>query len=132
MSFYGIRPYEGSAEDRGCCIRPDPIITYDATVTAAYTFNLAANTSYLFTALVICRGFTGVESGSWTVSVHVKRGTGNAEIQGHVFQGSSRETHKSLDANWTVSGQNVLLTVKGLAATTIKWQPLVDRDDVSW
>lgn len=108
-------------------------ITVGAVTVIAYSESLADNTSYTFRANIVARR-TDVagDTGDFDILVRVKReGGGPATIVGHTFQERAMRTDSGMVVDWTVSGNDIRLTVTGVVAKTIKWQPEINRNDVS-
>ncbi len=108
------------------------IQTTDDTQTSLFSMTLADTTAYLFTAEIVGRDAAGVEHCAYAKAVLVYREGGSATIQGTVQDNfPDIESSGGLNATWTVSGNDVRLSVTGLAATTINWAATIRRQAVS-
>jgi hypothetical protein len=103
--------------------------TSDATVTTLYLDNqtatqemtLPANSAWTFHALIVGQQTNGSNAGGYKLSGTVRRdGAGSATAVGSVAK-QSYEDVGAWDANATVSGNNLRITVTGAAATNINW-----------
>ncbi len=108
------------------------IQTTDDTQTSLFTLTLSDTTAYLLIADVVGRDAAGVERAAYSKAVLVYREGGGATIQGTVQDNfPDIETSGGLGATWTVSGNDVRLSVTGLVATNINWAATVRRQAVS-
>lgn len=104
---------------------PTTIITTDNTQTVLQTFTLDANAAYLFTAEVLGEVADHTTVLGEILEVTVKRmSTGGA-----VIVGSETVVHDGKDAGasawavtFTVSGNDLRVSVTGANATTINWE----------
>jgi len=108
------------------------IQTTDGTITAIWTLALSEGDAYAILVKV-----TGVSIGTAIVGSYGKRATvrrltgagatfvkaGTANV---VSFGNDMENKNGLDATIAVSGNNVQVTVKGIAATTMNWTAVVE------
>jgi hypothetical protein len=97
--------------------------TTDATPTTILTYALADNTLYLIEATFTGRDQAGTHRCAYgRFAVAYRQSAGSATLQGSVQATfSDVETTAGLDATITVSGNNLLFRVTGLASTTINW-----------
>lgn len=96
--------------------------TADAAQTTAFTLTLADNTVYGFEANVVARDTAGVERGLFKRLARVHRQGGGGATLGTVQTiGADDKTNAGLDVTLTVSGNDLRVSVTGLAATTIVW-----------
>lgn len=109
-----------------------PTTTTDDTPTVAYSRTLDDDTAYQFDVRMIARGLSTTLSGDFQQTVRVTRESGGgASIIGHIFQKRAIRTVSGMEITWDVSGNAVQLKVTGVAATTIKWQPQIEFEEVS-
>lgn len=108
------------------------IQTVDATVTAIFTFAVPDNTVFGLKWDIACRDTAGVERALFGKAALVYRQAASAAtIQGTEVTNRDIHTNPSLSSNVAVSGNNVQITVTGLAATTINWVATVYYQAVS-
>lgn len=108
--------------------------TTDATVTTLVdgTFELADNTAYSFRCEVIGREGATHRAAYGIMGLFYRQGGGLATQQGTTQTlHTAIETNAGLDATYAVSGNNLLLQVTGLAATTINWTATCNYQGVS-
>lgn len=108
--------------------------TTDATQTTAWSKTLQDNTLYWVEATVIGRDVAGTERVMYGRKALVYRQGGGATIQGSVLTVlSDVETIGALtaDATFTISGNDVRLSVTGVAATTFNWAATITFQAVS-
>jgi hypothetical protein len=102
--------------------------TTSATATTIATIPLADDTVYLVRAEIIGRRTDG---GGEARGIYVLEGAffraaaGSATQQGNTQQQFKTESNNALDANFTVSGNNLLVQVQGIAAQTFDWKAQV-------
>lgn len=106
--------------------------TTDATQTTAFTFTLSDTTLYWFEATIEGRDTSGTDRALYTKKALVYREGGGATIQGSVVAiHADIETNAAWDATFTVSGNNLLVSVTGAAATTVNWVCKINFQAVS-
>lgn len=109
--------------------------TTDATQTSAKVLTLADNTVYWIEAHIAARETGGTDRARYIRSACVYRqGAGAATIEGTVDTiGADKETAgaSAWDATFTVSSNDVRVSVTGAAATTINWVCTVRYQGVS-
>lgn len=106
--------------------------TTDATQTTLFTLAVPDTTDVQIEARVVARDTAGTERALYGKVALVYREGGGATIQGSVQDVfADVETSAGIDATFTVSGNNVLLSVTGLAATTINWAATITYQMVS-
>jgi hypothetical protein len=93
--------------------------TTDATPTTLYSKSLDANTLVGVEATVVCRNAS--YRAFYKLMGCVYRTSGSATIQGSITVVASAENDAGLDATIVVSGNNVIVQVTGIAASTINW-----------
>lgn len=102
------------------------LTTTDATQTTIDTLTLDDDSVYLIRASITTIETGGGDLGGGEIYCLAKRlSAGNAAIQGSIEDILRRGTNGSLDFTFTVSGNNVLAKVTGLAATTMKWESVL-------
>jgi hypothetical protein len=108
------------------------IQTTDATQTTLWSKALADTTLYWVEVSVIGRDTAGTERAMYGKKVLVYREGGGATIQGTVQDvHADVETSAGIDVTFTVSGNNVRVSVTGLAATTFNWVATIKYQAVS-
>lgn len=95
--------------------------TTDATATTLWSYALADNEHLNIVANVLCQGSSGTNTGGYIRAATVYRDGGSAVIEGSVTAVHSAEYNAGLDCTITVSGNDVRVTVTGIAATTFDW-----------
>ena len=96
--------------------------TTDATVTVLDNFTLLDENTYHVEALVSGVQSDGANRATYHLLATVYRtGAGAAAIQGTVTTLHTAESDANWDANFTVSSNDVRVSVTGVAATTIEW-----------
>lgn len=96
--------------------------TTDATVTVLDTLTLLDENTYHVEVLVVGVKSDGTDRASYHLAATVYRtGAGSATLQGGVTSLHTQESNASWDANFTVSGNDVRVSVTGVAATTVEW-----------
>ena len=93
--------------------------TTDATPTTLYSKSLDTNTLIAVEATVVGRNAS--YRGFYKVAACVYRASGSAAIQGSVAVIASAENDAGLDATIAVSGNDFVVQVTGIAASTINW-----------
>jgi len=102
--------------------------TTDATQTTAYTKTLSADSMINIQAFVSARrtggtgGTNGDCAGYVVIGTYQKVGAGGATLVGSVTAVHTAENQAAWDATFTVSGNNVLLSVTGAANNNITWR----------
>lgn len=95
--------------------------TTDATVTSAVSIALADNTAYLLEARIVGRRTNGADRACYIRRVAVYReAAGVATIQGAIATDFTRES-AAYNGTISVTGNNVSIDVKGLAAHDVSW-----------
>ena len=101
---------------------PSEITTTTAVQTTLLTLTLLDENTYHVEASVIGVKSDGSQRASYKMNVTAYRtGAGVAVIQGTITSLHSQESDATWDATFTVSGNNLLVSVTGVAATTIQW-----------
>ena len=100
--------------------------TTDATQTTIDTLTLDDDSVYLVRASIVTIESGGGDLGGGEIECLAKRlSAGNAAIQGTVVDIVRRGTSGSLDFTFTVSGDDLLARITGLAATTMNWESIL-------
>lgn len=98
------------------------VSTTDATQTTAMSLTLEDENTYHVEALVTAVQSTGANRASYRLAGTVYRtGGGSATLQGTVTAVHSQESDANWDATLTVSGNDLRVSVTGVASTTIRW-----------
>lgn len=84
------------------------------------TFTLVDNNVYLFTAIVVAFE-DGVNRAGYEIKVVAYRDGGGAALQGGVVSAITSESEAAWDVTFTVSGNDIRVSVTGEASTTIEW-----------
>ena len=95
--------------------------TTDATVTTLYSRTLSDNTVYVYSVLVTCRDTGGTERACYARRVRVHRQGGGAATLGTIEAPYPDESLASMNATFTVSTNDIRVSVTGKAGTTINW-----------
>lgn len=95
--------------------------TTDATQTTLATATLANNKVYWLEAKVIARDTAGTERAFYVIRTRVHRQGGGGATLGTVNADFTDESTAGLDATFTVSSNDVRVSVTGIVATTINW-----------
>lgn len=104
--------------------------TTDATVTTVTTIAIPDNTVVLIDAYIVGRRTDAAGRAVYVRRAAVYReAAGGATLQGAVDSPLTRESAGGYNATIGVSGNNAIITVKGLAAHTINW--VVKHKEVS-
>lgn len=112
----------GTKHDGYIIADPAEIQTTDATVTVLGTLTLLDENTYQIEALVVGVQSDGTNRASYHLAVTVYRtGAGLATIQGSVTSLHTQESDVTWDATFTISSNDVRVSVTGVAATTIEW-----------
>jgi len=93
--------------------------TADATVTSLYSKTLADNTCYVFDVLVTCRDTGGTERAAYARRVRVHRQGAGAATLGTIEAPYTDESLASMNCTFTVSSNDIRVSVTGKAGTTI-------------
>ena len=102
--------------------------TTDATVAILDTLTLLDENTYHIEAFVVGVKSDGTDRASYHLAVTVYRtAAGSATIQGSVTSLHTQESNASWDADFTVSGNDLRLSVTGIAATTIEWSSTINH-----
>jgi len=109
-----------------------PTITVGAVTAIAYSETLADNTAYQFEVTVVARrtDASGTDA-DFMLLAKVKRESAGVAVIGDVFQVKKNSTDPALRVDLLVSGNDFQVQVTGSAGKTIKWQPQIERNDVS-
>lgn len=102
--------------------------TTNATPTTLYSKSLDTNTLASVEATVVCRNAS--YRAFYKLMACVYRTSGSATIQGSVTVVASAENDAGLDATITVSGNDIIVQVTGIAASTIDWSGRVQIKEV--
>lgn len=96
--------------------------TSDATPTTLATIVLLDENTYYVEALITAVQSDGTDRASYKIACTAYRtGAGSAALQGGVTIIHANESNAALDATFTVSGNNLLVTITGIAAETWEW-----------
>ena len=96
--------------------------TTNNTVTTAATLALADNTVYLLQATIVGRRSDAAGRAAYVRNACVYReAAGAATLEGTVDTALTRESTAAWDATISVSGNDVLITVKGATGATVNW-----------
>ena len=96
--------------------------TTNNTVTTAATLALADNTVYLLQATIVGRRSDAAGRAAYVRNACVYReAAGAATLEGMVDTALTRESTATWDATISVSGNDVLITVKGATGATVNW-----------
>lgn len=117
-----VRELAGTKNDGLVTLKLTETQTTNDTQTAIGTFALLDENTYDLVARVIGVESDGSNRASYQIAATVYRtGAGSATIQGTVTALHAAESDASWDVTFTVSGNNVSVSVTGVAATTIEW-----------
>lgn len=101
---------------------PAEVQTTDATVAVLDTLTLLDENTYQIEALVVGVQSDGANRASYHLAATVYRtGAGAATLQGSVTSMHTQESNASWDATFTVSVNDIRVSVTGVAATIIEW-----------
>ncbi len=96
--------------------------TTDATPTTLATLALLDENTYYVEALICAVKSDGTDRASYKIACTAYRtAAGAATLQGGVTIIHASESNAALDATFTVSGNNLLATITGIAAETWEW-----------
>ncbi len=114
----------GVSRNRFQAIIAGQVDTADATVTTILTIPIRANEAALiYVRCIAMQQTTGVERGAYIRQALVVRpAAAGAEIEGFQDEPLTRETTAGMDVNISVSGNNALVRVTGIAATDLDWR----------
>ena len=108
------------------------IQTTDAVQTTLDSITLEDENTYHAKGVVVGVKSDGTDRASYEVDVTVYRtGGGGATIQGAVTVIHSQESNAAWDATFTVNGNDLRLSVTGVAATTIEWGGFIQYMNMS-
>lgn len=107
------------------------IQTTGDTATQLATLTLADDTVYWFESNIIGRDVAGTQRGFYIRNVRAHRQSGGVATLGTINEQFTDETLGSMDATFTVSGNDLQVTVTGVAATTINWACTLKYQGVS-
>ena len=100
--------------------------TTDATVTTLDSLTLLDENTYHIEAFIVGVKSDGTDRASYHLSATVYRtAAGGATIQGSVTSLHTQESNAAWDADFTVSGNDLRVSVTGVAATTIEWSSTI-------
>lgn len=94
--------------------------TTDDTVTQLYVLALPVSKAVQIEAVITCRNSTDTIFGSWMISASAHRGSSGDAILDMTLLFYEYNT-ASLYCDFTVSGNNIRLTITGLVSETINW-----------
>lgn len=125
-------PAVGTKHD-GQVTRPvAEVQTTDATQTTIDTITLLDENTYHVEAEVIGVQSTGANRASYKIAGTVYRtAAGSATLQGSVTVLHSAESVAGLDATLTVSGNDVRVSITGIAASTYEWGCILKHSNMS-
>lgn len=103
--------------------------TNDALDTNAFTFSMPSNTTYKFSASVQYRGDAGTDWGGFERKVMAHR-DGGTSLTEQTFPFTEREGDSGTNARWTVSSNDVSLTLNGIAATNVVWSVIIQYQGI--
>ena len=96
--------------------------TSDDTQTTCATLTLLDENTYMVEALVVGVQDDGTDRASYKIACTVYRtGAGGATLQGAVTIMHAQESNAALDATFTVNGNDLRVSVTGIAAETWEW-----------
>jgi hypothetical protein len=97
------------------------VATTDATVTTLDTIAITDDYTYYITSVVKGQQDDGTDRAGYRIEAAIYRASaGSATIEGAVT-GNTQESNAALAATFTVSGNNALVSVTGIAAENWKW-----------
>jgi hypothetical protein len=105
----------GAVSDTGA------VQTTDATQTTLHTLTLADNTTYAVSVTVAGRDTAGTERCSYIRYVQAHRQGGGGATISAITTPFSVESDAGLDCTYTVSGNDLRVSITGKAGTTINW-----------
>lgn len=113
---------QGTKNDGYVTRRPAEVQTTNATQTTLDTITLLDENTYHIDAWVIGVQSTGANRASYSISATVYRtAAGVATIQGAVTTYHTAESNAAWDATFTVSGNDVRVSITGVAGATVEW-----------
>jgi hypothetical protein len=119
--FKRLQIGEGSKHDGFIVREAAEVQTTDATQTTIESITLTDANTYQVEARVVGVKSDGTDRASYFIACTVYRtGGGGATIQGQTTLHEG-ESNAAWDATFTVSGNNLRVSVTGVAATTIEW-----------
>jgi len=95
--------------------------TTDATVTTLYSKTLADDTVYVYDVLVTCRDTAGTERAVYSRRVRVHRESAGVAVLGTIEASYTDESDAGMNCTFTVSTNDIRVSVTGKAGTTINW-----------
>jgi hypothetical protein len=96
--------------------------TTDATADVTlYSKTLADDTVYVFDVLVTCRDGAGTERAAYSRRVRAHRESAGVAVLGTIEASYTDESLASMDCTFTVSTNDIRVSVTGKAGTTINW-----------
>ena len=98
------------------------LTTLDGVVTTIDTVPIPADTAVIVEAYIIAKEAGGVRAGYLLRALIYRTGIVGAARQGAVQNDFTRESNGATDTDIDVSGNNAIITVQGLGATTIHWR----------
>lgn len=110
----------------------NPVTTTDATVTTITTIPIPDDTVVLIDVYIVGRRTNAAGRAVYVRrAVVFREAAGAAAIQGSVDSPLTRESSGGYNATIAVSGNNAIVTVRGLAAHTINWKARHTVDSVA-
>lgn len=109
------------ANSTGACRDTGAVQTTDATQTTLHTLTLADNTTYAVSVTVAGRDTAGTERCSYIRYVQAHRQGGGGATISAITTPFSVESDAGLDCTYTVSGNDLRVSITGKAGTTINW-----------
>ena len=98
------------------------VATTDATVTTIDTIEVPTGQAILLNARVISRNDAFDEKGGFDVEAVYCNDTGTVTLQGVAPTNLFKQAQAGWNVTFVISGTNVLIRVKGAAATNIDWK----------
>jgi hypothetical protein len=96
--------------------------TTDATANVTlYSQTLADDTVYVYSVLVTCRDTGGTERAAYARRVRVHRESAGVAVLGTIEAPYTDESDAGMNVTFTVSSNDIRVSVTGKAATTINW-----------
>lgn len=128
----GVKIFGPGTKHDGFITEPSAEVqTTDATVTTLDSITLLDENGYLVTAKVVARQSDGT-TGIYHLTVGAKRvSAGSAVLVGTPVSLNTAEDEASWDCTFTVSGNDLRLSVTGEAATTIEWAGHLEYENMS-
>ena len=126
-----VRMNPGTKAD-GFSVQTAEVQTTDAAETACKTLALLDENTYHFEVIVIGVESDGSNRASYQYTGTAYRtGAGGATLQGAVVYQHERESDANWDAQLDMAGNNAVVNVTGVAATTIEWGCTVRSNNMS-